>query len=224
MVVNFFEIKGCTCDNVDNRPVLIAHSDANGNIDLKKMQQYCFVLLQDGRWCHFLTQQEYNLVIDGFNSNRDVSIGPENFATTTQIQNTKGIDENKTGKTAEDKLALAGIICYAASMIVSISTPIIGALTVGTIAPSDLEYGSQAQSTITYLLSMGYMAIEGISELSLLASFIIMIILRIKYKQNKVGKVLMVLHIVNAVLALIAIVLLVLACNQCMAELQSCPG
>jgi hypothetical protein len=62
MVVHFYEIRNCTCANVDNRPVLVAPED----LLLDLLTYYEFVLLEDGRWVHFLNAEEYAHVMTGY--------------------------------------------------------------------------------------------------------------------------------------------------------------
>ena len=55
MTVDYYEIKGCTFDMYCSRPAIFASEGMAADI----MANYGFSLMEDGRYVHFLDQQEY---------------------------------------------------------------------------------------------------------------------------------------------------------------------
>ena len=112
MVVHFYEIQGCTCDNVDNRPVLVAPKD----LPLDMLAYYEFVLLEDGRWVHFLTTEEYAHVMKGYPDHDVVFRHPYTYPPMKQCTPEETAKGNKLARLgiglACGSLVLAGIIHF----------------------------------------------------------------------------------------------------------------
>ena len=198
MLVHFYEIRGCTCDNVDNRPVLVAPDYC----PLEQLTHYQFVLLEDGRWVHFLTSQEYAYVMTGY-SHRDVvfSTLPESVLTDLNIP------EDPSRGNIFGGLGLGLFVGSIAACI------LIGFL-LRALDEDQSIIIIQAAAYLPLVLEIG--------------SFAMMLYTRIRYPKNILGKVLMWLFIVEAVLIVIALIAAVIACiacaNQCITSIKDCPG
>ncbi len=207
MVVHFYEVGVCICDNVNNRPVLVATQ----NVPVSILTKYQFVQAEDGRWIHFLTRPEYDYVMKGYPDN-DVLFGraPERYPAEPQ-----GQKDIKAGK----KLSIAGFICYAASFLFPI----------GSSALLSAFSNTQNQQEISKGMLWLCQGLSSVGSLCGLAAFILMIILRIRFKDNLGGKILMWIYIVTAILAVLGMIALVAVCGACaggcedfITELHSC--
>ncbi len=207
MFVHYYDVRCCTCANVDNRPVLIAPPDTG--YDLLTMHE--FVLLADGRWCHFLTQQEYEHVMTGY-PNHDVSFGSQVYQ--APLPTIEDPEKVKAG----NRCALIAFILFGTSILLpGIAALLMGGFNVLTETAKDSESGNPIITGISSILG-------GISSLTEIAAFVMMIVTRVKYPKNVWGKVLMWIYIVLGILIVIGMVLLILACAYCVNEMRRCPG
>lgn len=200
MVVHFYEISGCTCANIGERPVLVAPAGTPQAL----LTKYDFLLVEDGRWCHFLTTPEYEHVMTGY-PDRDVV-----FGSTVMMPEPPAVDP-----TAGNRLADIGLILLVASILLPMLT---GGVTflLGDTAQENVTQTAEAATTV--LLQ----AVSSICSLCGIASFVIMIITRVKYPKNTRGKVLMWIFVVLAILFALAMIVLILACASCLDSMRRC--
>lgn len=203
MLVHFYEIPGCTCANADGRPVLIAPNGTAPTL----LTKYEFVLLEDGRWCHFLTTPEYEHVMTGY-PNRDVIFG-DPAAVRMPVQETAPADPSEGNRMAD-----IGLILLAVSVLLPMAA---GGLMTGMTVDQET-----ADSTVTQMLSQLVTIASAIGTLAGTASFVVMIITRIRYPKNKRGKVLMWIFIVLAILTALAMIALIVACVSCLDSMRNC--
>lgn len=218
MLVHFYEIRGCTCNNVDDRPVIVA---PNGTPAVY-LQHYHFTRLADGRWVHYLSNEEYAHIMTGY-PDHDVtfayapgaSVGGVGIPPTPNYTSPGApVIEDEEEKRAGNRLAAIGFILLGLSFLLP---TIMGGVMYGLTSTID-EGGSEP--TVSALL----MVMEFLCSGAGLASFIIMIVMRVRYPKNTAGKVLMWFFIIGAILLAIATVLLIIACASCLNELKNCPG
>ena len=202
MYVHFYEIRGCTCDNVDSRPVLVAPRDTR--LDL--LTKYQFILLADGRWVHFLTNDEYAYVMTGY-PNRDVTFytAPQYTASPAAMP-----QESEEDKRRGNLLAGIGLGLFVLYLIVNFGEW--GFM-------KALESNSHAGET-TDLIA----AINSILLLMPVTSFVLMLITRIKYPKNVLGKVLMWVFIVSGILLAFLVIATLVACVACLNECSQAGG
>ncbi|MBQ4466074.1 MAG: hypothetical protein II916_08950 [Oscillospiraceae bacterium] len=201
MLVHYYEIRSCTCDNVDNRPVLVAPPETV--LDL--LTKYNFVLTADGRWVHFLTTPEYDHVMTGY-PNRDVTFS---YQPSAKEKPQETPEERKAG----NRLATIGFLLLALSIVMPMAAVMM------TEAADKMPFEEEGP-----LLSTFNTISYGIGSLSQIAAFVMMLVTRIKYPKNTLGKVLMWIYIVGAILAALAAILIIVACASCLNELSHCPG
>lgn len=198
MLVHFYEIRGCTCANVDNHPVLVAPA----NMQLDRLTYYHFVLLEDGRWVHFLTPEEYAHVMKGYPAHDVVFHQP---GTPLPLQQSTPEDTAKG-----NLLALIGLGLNLAGIVLIVLLTLFSAALDTETEPSLYE------------------CLMVLPCLAQIAAFILMIVTRIRYPDNTFGKVLMWVLIVEVILAVLAIIALIVfcavACNYCVSEMKRCPG
>lgn len=198
MHVHFYEIRGCTCENVNNKPVLVAPPDTR--LDL--LTRYQFLLLDDGRWVHFLNNTEYAHVMTGY-PYQDVSF----FSAQQPLQ---PVSESPEDRQTGNLLAGIGLGLLGLYLLLNIGEW--GMLkTLST--PNQIQEGSSAASVLNLLFT----ALP-------LASFVLMLITRIKYPKNVMGKVLMWLFIVGGVLLILFMIAILVACVSCMHECSNSTG
>ena len=202
MYVHFYEIRGCICDNVDNRPVLVAPRDTR--LDL--LTKYQFVLLTDGRWVHFLTNDEYAHVMTGY-PNRDVT-----FCAAPQYTPMPSAPMQESEEDCRRGNLLAGIGLGLFVLYLIISFGEWGIMEVLDNAERTKEAINLAEIVNGFLLLMP------------IASFVLMLITRIRYPKNVMGKVLMWVFIVSGILLALFIIAILVTCVACLNECSQAGG
>ncbi len=163
MYVHFYPIRGCTCDNVDNKPVLIAPP----GVPLYLLRQYEFMQLEDGRWCHFLTMPEYEYVMTGY-PDRDVTCP---LPTPTQPPAAPQLSPEEIERRGK-QLGTIGLAMLGCSIVLLLLY----------ICTRDLAFGEYTDTINQYNLRGCFM--------TFIASFVLMVILRTKHRGNQLGKIL----------------------------------
>lgn len=198
MQVHFYEIRGCTCSNADGKPVLVAPEYTQ--LDL--LNYYQFILLPDGRWVHFLTNEEYASVMTGY-PHRDVVFSHPRKAA-------QPLPETPEDLAKADRLGWIGIAMIVASVLLGIGLVLLSSA-MGDGVPETLE-----------------LIITGLIGLLQLAGFVMMLFIRIRYPGNRLGKALMWIYIAEVILAIIAVIVMIIACvffiKSCCESMQDCPG
>ena len=186
MLIDFYEIYNCSYSIIDNNPVLIAP----GNITVELLYKYRFVQLNNGQWYHYLTQDEYNFIMNNEHN--------------PNVHNVNGnlvfgsINQQNDVSSEERNLSLAAIITFIAHAISNLLYSLLAVISYDTIYNE--IYSTALPSVVT-----------GIGYLITIASLVFIIMLRIKYPNNKIGLVLMILIIIKILVIIVGIIFVITA-------------
>ena len=182
-MIRYYEIENCTYEmNAQNQPVLYAPQ----GYDPAVLSRNGFVLLPDGRWCHYLNAQEYQHLC-ALPAGQDANFHPGMFGQQLPAAPNMPAAEPQTEEQRK-KDTIIGNILSANSVLC-----IILAFVIGRVAGKDL-----------YMLAALFLQI----------GLVLMIVVRVRYKNNLFGKILMWSYIGFAALVLIGTLLLLAICGK----------
>ena len=194
MMVHFYEIRNCTCNDVDDRPVLVAP----GGLLLDKLTYYEFVLLEDGRWVHFLTSEEYAHVMKGYPKHEVVFLHP--YTCTPIVQSTP--EETARGN----------------QFAVSLGLMIVSAVLLCVLAFFWFLHDPYPDSLAAHLFIL--------PAVTQVAAFTLVIYAWIHYPENSLVKVTTLIVIAETILVALAAavfyIVCVVACNGCWDAMAGC--
>lgn len=181
-MIIYNEVQNCTYENYqNNQPVLIA---PQGYVPLF-LTQNGFVALPDGRWAHFLTEQEYQYMCSvpqgqeiRFNTGVSGSAAPNGMG--APVPDMRTPEQQQQDKKNANILAGISAVCLALSLLL------------GGVNGKDLS---------------------GLIAILFQAGLVLMIICRVKYKDSVFGKVMMWIYIILFALAIIGVLLFIAACG-----------
>lgn len=184
MTVDYYEIKGCAFDMYCGRPAIFAPVGTAADI----MANYGFSLMNDGRYVHFLDQQEYYHVMMQSGCERVVF----DYSTWVNISSFYSARRYELGlPVANYQDRSAGTT---PNMLCGIS---LGLFCFSVVSVFFIPYFSLA---------------------AFIAAIVLMIIVRASYPKNTFGLVLMILYIAVVAISFIAGILLLAACYQMLKE------
>lgn len=189
-MIIFYEVQNCVCENYQNtQPVLLAPQ----GYDPAVLARNGFVALPDGRWAHFLTEQEY-MYMTSVPQGQDVRFyagmfGQPAQSASLQGQNMQGfpMPDTQTPEQIQKDAKIANVLAGISAACLAL-TFVIG--------------GAQAKD----LTALGAILFQ--------VGLVLMIIVRVRYKNNLFGKILMWIYIVLCALAIIGVLLLIAVCGS----------
>lgn len=199
-MINYYEVQNCVFENYqNNQPVLIAPQ----GYDPAVLARNGFVALPDGRWAHFMTEQEYRYLCSVpqgqnaqfyagmFNQPAQNVQGAANPFQGTPAPNTfqpqgAPVTDTRTPEQIKKDTTISNVLAGCSALCLLLSFVLGGA------EAKDL-YG-----LIAVLFQIG---------------LVLMIIVRVRYKDNVFGKILLWIYIIFGVLVILGVILFIAACG-----------